>query len=87
MSDQQQADSYLYLEKRNQVQSRMRFYALHVTQTLFGDWALVCEWGCIGSPGVVRSWAYPTRDEARVAFARKQSEKIREGYLPLYNPG
>jgi predicted DNA-binding WGR domain protein len=30
------------------------FYAMHLTQTLFGEWALVAEWGRIGSPGTVR---------------------------------
>jgi predicted DNA-binding WGR domain protein len=31
-----------------------RFYIVDVTPTLFGDWALVREWGRRGSPGTVR---------------------------------
>ena len=27
-----------------------RFYALDVTPTLFGNWAMIVEWGRIGSP-------------------------------------
>ena len=37
-----------YLEKVEPKQRMLRFYALHVAPTLFGDWALVREWGRIG---------------------------------------
>ena len=32
---------------------------MHVTQTIFGDWALIREWGRIGLPGTIREkWFY-----------------------------
>ena len=41
-----------------------RFYALYVTQTIFDDWALIREWGRIGSPGTVRENWFDTEKEA-----------------------
>jgi predicted DNA-binding WGR domain protein len=35
-----------------------RFYALQVSPTLFDEWALIAEWGRIGSPGKV-SFPWP----------------------------
>jgi predicted DNA-binding WGR domain protein len=46
--------STIYLEKHNPDKNMHRFYAMHVTQTIFGDWALIREWGRIGSPGTVQ---------------------------------
>jgi len=45
------------LERREPARNRQRFYAITVTRTLFGSWAMVREWGRIGQPGTV--WAYP----------------------------
>ena len=43
-----------YLEKVEPKQHMLRFYALRVAPTLFGEWTLIREWGRIGSPGTVR---------------------------------
>lgn len=64
-----------YLEKR-----QFRFYRIIITQTLFGLWALIREWGRIRQPrhrsgGVVRQRAggfgggrevYEAENEARI---------------------
>ena len=42
------------LERREPARNRQRFYAILVTPTLFGAWAMVREWGRIGQPGTVR---------------------------------
>ena len=45
---------YLRLVRCDQEQRMDRFYARHLTPTLFGGWDLVREWGHIGSPGTLR---------------------------------
>lgn len=32
-----------------------RFYKIDVQPTLFGEWAMICEWGRVGQGGSVRS--------------------------------
>ena len=34
-----------YLEKIDPYRRMMRFYAIWITPTLFGEWAMVREWG------------------------------------------
>ena len=45
----------IYLERREPVHNRQRFYILTVAQTLFGSWTLIREWGRIGRSGMVRA--------------------------------
>src|SRR5512134_2391646 len=46
-----------YLEKVDPSRRMMRFYAIWIAPTLFGEWAMVREWGRVGSPGRLReSW-------------------------------
>lgn len=40
-----------WLEKINPGRRQKRFYLLQVTQTLFGEWCLIWEWGRIGMAG------------------------------------
>ena len=48
-----------------------RFYVVQITPTLFGEWALVREWGRRGSPGTVRLRSYRERNEAETAERRR----------------
>jgi predicted DNA-binding WGR domain protein len=57
-----------------------RFYALQLTATLFGEWALLAEWGRIGSAGQVQERVFPSRALAQAALAQRQSVKMRRGY-------
>ena len=59
-----------------------RFYVLALQPTLFGEVALVREWGRIGSPGRVQVTAYATPEEAEAAFRRVGHQKARRGYMP-----
>ena len=59
-----------------------RFYAMQLSPTLFGEWALVAEWGRIGSPGKVRRRAFQTEQLAQTALIKSIRAKIRPGYLP-----
>ncbi len=57
-----------------------RFYKLDVQPTLFGEWAVVREWGRIGLGGTVRSTPYGTASEAEAARDRQWRVKELRGY-------
>jgi predicted DNA-binding WGR domain protein len=61
-------------------QNMHRFYALQLTTTLFGEWALLAEWGRIGSAGRLQERVFPSRELAQAALGRRQSAKMRRGY-------
>jgi predicted DNA-binding WGR domain protein len=64
-----------------------RFYALGVERTLFGEFALVREWGRIGCLGQRRSVIYPTYADAEAALAKLRHVKERRGYRCDRGPG
>lgn len=57
-----------------------RFYRLDVQPTLFGEYALVREWGRIGRGGQVRSTPYPAEHHARAALDALKARKMRRSY-------
>lgn len=64
------------------VRNKRRYYALTLEKTLFGQWAVVREWGRIGSctGQKLENWF----DEAAVAWAfikEIQAQKRRRGYV------
>lgn len=77
--------SRIYLEKRDPDKNMQRFYAMHVTQTIFGDWALIREWGRIGSPGTVRENWFDTEEEALAAKWNLLNQKIKKGYSSRFS--
>jgi len=70
----------IHLERREPARNRQRFYAITVTRTLFGSWALVREWGRIGQPGTVRETWFETEGEAIEAGGKVRQRKERRGY-------
>ena len=66
----------IHLERREPARNRQRFYAITVTRTLFGSWAMVREWGRIGQPGTVRETWFEMESEAWVALqAERRSHR------------
>ena len=59
-----------------------RFYVVQVMPTLFGDWAVLREWGRRGSPGAMRLSSYRRRDEAQIAEQRTIKRRLQHGYQP-----
>ena len=47
---------------------------------VFGEWAIVPEWGRRGSPGTVRLSHYRRRDEAQIAEACTIKRRLQRGY-------
>jgi predicted DNA-binding WGR domain protein len=70
----------VYLQKRDPAKRQARFYHILVLPTLFGPWAMVREWGRIGSPGTVRETWFDSEQEAREAGMRLQAQKMKRGY-------
>lgn len=73
-----------YLEREDPSKNIHRFYALQVTQTLFGPWALIRILGRIGYQGGTRRelW-FDTEKEATTASQTIQKKKAQRGYQPV----
>lgn len=72
---------HIVLERVDPAENMARYYVLSVEPTLFGNSALVREWGRIGSPGRRRSQFFDQVAEARVALDTWLARKIRRGYV------
>jgi len=73
---------YLRLEKIDPARNYRRWYVLSVQPTLFGEWALIREWGRIGNNGGESDSAlYPSELDAVSACNAVKATKIRRGYV------
>lgn len=45
---------WAYFIRIEESSNQRRFYAIYITKTIFDEWAVIREWGRIGSPGTVR---------------------------------
>ena len=70
------------LTRSDPSENMLRFYALQLAPTLFGEWILVAEWGRIGLPGTVQQKVFRSVDLAQAALTERQTVKIRRGYRP-----
>jgi predicted DNA-binding WGR domain protein len=53
----------------------MRFYAIWIAPTLFGEWAMVREWGRVGSPGRLgESWFATEKIANQAGLTLKKKE-------------
>ena len=57
-----------------------RFYALDIAPKLFGEWALITEWGRIGSSGRVQTSTFADELSASAAQTKRIAVKQRRGY-------
>ena len=70
----------LVLERRDASCNMARFYVLSIEPTLFGDMALVREWGRIGSSGRRRLDLHSDKMSAGEALNLWLARKTRRGY-------
>ena len=70
----------LVLERREPVANMARFYVLSIEETLFGDTALVREWGRLGTSGRRRLDLFQERAQASEALESWLGRKLRRGY-------
>jgi predicted DNA-binding WGR domain protein len=54
-----------------------------ITPTLFGEWAVLREWGRRGPPGTVRLSSYQLRNDAETAERRTIKRRLQHGYTTL----
>lgn len=71
----------IQLTRSQPAENLHRFYSLQLAPTLFGEWALVMEWGRIGSPGTVREQLFESEQSAAAALAKRTAVKARRGYV------
>jgi predicted DNA-binding WGR domain protein len=57
-----------------------RYYRMEIAPGLFGDWALVREWGRVGQPGQVQVDWYDTEAAAKDARFDLLMKKAKRGY-------
>lgn len=76
-----EAVQLLVLERVDDAQNMARYYVLSVEPTLFGDPAMVREWGRIGTSGRRRIDLFPERMDARVALSTWLRRKLKKGYV------
>ena len=70
----------VYLTRHNPERRMARYYRMLIAPTLFGEWALIREWGRIGSGGTVRAELYANAGAALLAMQELVRAKKRRGY-------
>jgi len=70
----------IHLTRTDPTRNMARFYTMALQPTLFGDWALLREWGRIGSAGRLVSDRFASEQEAALAMAEHLEAKLRKGY-------
>ena len=75
---------YLRLQKIDHAENERRWYILSVQRTLFGEWAVIREWGRIGNDGGQTLTSYfDTLPEAHDASSALKALKTKRGYAAL----
>ncbi len=72
-----------YLHKIVLEENKHRYYAMTAIPTLFGEWAVMREWGRIGSPGTLRSDFFADEGSAITALSEIARKKLRRGYVAI----
>lgn len=70
----------VYLRRVDPGRNMRRFYSLAIERTLFGEYALVREWGRLGRGGQVKATVFPTLSEAHGSLLHLQDAKEKKGY-------
>lgn len=70
----------IYLERIDRARNMARYYRLSVVETLFGEYAMVREWGRIGGGAQSREHICRSEDEAERLLERHRAQRIGRGY-------
>ena len=74
----------MHLHRIDPDRNMARFYSMSVQPNLFGEWALLREWGRISSAGRLVSSLFASEQEAAGVMAQHLKAKLRKGYEALY---
>jgi len=72
--------SGVYLTRRDPSRNLARFYRLLIAPTVFGDWALIREWGRIGSGGQAKADAFANAGPALLGMLEIVQARRKWGY-------
>ena len=70
----------IYMERCDATRNLARFYEVDIQPTLFGNWAVVCRWGRIGTHGRVGQDWFASLPEAQTEQVHRVAQKYRRGY-------
>lgn len=70
----------VYLERLDRAKNMARYYRLSVVETLFGEFAMVREWGRVGRRGQSREHWCASPDEAAALLDAHRANRERRGY-------
>lgn len=70
----------IYMERSDHTRNLARFYQVDIQPTLFGDWAVVCRWGRIGTYGRLQQDWFASLPDAEAFQARRVARKRQRGY-------
>lgn len=73
---------FLRLESVDAARNRFRFYTFTWQRTLWGEWAICCSWGRIGSLGRGRVAYLGPRAGLSTALRALFERRTRRGYQP-----
>jgi predicted DNA-binding WGR domain protein len=73
---------HLHVQRIDSTRNMARYYRLAIEPTLFGDIAVVRNWGRIGTHGRERVEFFDTEMQALSLFLEILREKRRKGYRP-----
>jgi predicted DNA-binding WGR domain protein len=75
--------SLAFLTRPDPTRNIDRFYVVDITPTLFGEWAVLREWGRRGSPGTLCLDSCCRREEAQIAEQRTTKRRLQRGYTAI----
>ncbi|ARO34358.1 WGR domain-containing protein (plasmid) [Rhizobium sp. NXC14] len=73
---------HLHCRRIDSSRNMARYYMLAIRPTLFGETAVVRNWGRIGRRGSERTDVFATEEEAVAHFLGLARRKYRKGYIP-----
>ena len=74
----------MHLRRIDPDRNMARFYTMSVQPTLFGEWALLREWGRIGSAGRIVQRRFASEQEAALAMAEQGAPSIASCRIAMY---
>lgn len=73
--------SYMYLSIRFENYQSFRYYMLHLTQDLFGEWVIVKAWGGINKAGGrILTVPCESRESALLQIEQIKRKRMQRGY-------
>jgi predicted DNA-binding WGR domain protein len=78
---------HLHIQRIDATRNMARYYRLEIEPTLFGNIAVVRNWGRIGTRGQERVHFFENEKQALALFLDILREKRRKGYRPVAHAG